>query len=556
VTEAELTAFLRSHFPQENERCEWKEFKNLKNCWNSRKGEDVETYVSAIANMRGGHLVLGVEDQTLKVVGIHEFGDYTVENGRYRLAGRCAHLNSEKLRIQEFVTDDTGLKVWVLHIPQHEPRTPVNAHGHPWQRVGDSLVAMRPERLHAILSEPLIGADWTAQVVEGATIATDLDVAAINVAREKFKEKNTNQSWKDEVDSWEDSKFLDKIKLTAHGKITRAALLLLGKSECVHWLSPHPAQITWKLETEDQTYEHFGPPFILTTTEVLNRIRNVPQRLFPNSQLLAIEIQKYDTSTILEALHNCIAHQDYERAERILIVERPDRLIFENAGSFIEGEPEDYFKGAKTPRLYRNRWLADAMVEVKMIDTMGFGISRMTAAQRNRFLPLPDYHLTAPTAVILEVLGRPIDERYTQLLLDRRDLDIDTVILLDRVQKKLPITDEAISQLRRAGLIEGRKPNIFVASAIAEATGTQADYTQTRGVSDERLVSTLLEHLQRFRGGTSRPAIDQLLMPMVSKSLNSKQKKNKITNLLAAMKRAEQIRSEGRGPGAKWFVAE
>ena len=77
--------------------------------------------------------MIGVADGTLDIVGIQGFGDFTVENVRPRLAGRCAHLNSEKLRIEEFVTDDTKKTVWVIHIPRHEPRLPVNAHGHPWQ---------------------------------------------------------------------------------------------------------------------------------------------------------------------------------------------------------------------------------------------------------------------------------------------------------------------------------------------------------------------------------------------------------------------------------------
>jgi ATP-dependent DNA helicase RecG len=78
VDEKALKQHLLALYPKEDEDCEWKEYKNLKNCWNSRKGDDVESYVSAIANMEGGHLVLGVKDKTLDIVGIQEFGDYNV----------------------------------------------------------------------------------------------------------------------------------------------------------------------------------------------------------------------------------------------------------------------------------------------------------------------------------------------------------------------------------------------------------------------------------------------------------------------------------------------
>ncbi len=174
MNETAIREHLQATYPKENEACEWKEFKTLKHAISGKAGDVVISYVSAIANMAGGHVLLGVRDKTLDIVGIQDFGDYTVENVRHRIAGNCAHLNSEKLRIEELSASDTGKIVWVVHILQHEPRLPVNAHGKPWQRVGDSLVALRPERLKAILSEPIIGFDWSAQVVDGALVS-DLD---------------------------------------------------------------------------------------------------------------------------------------------------------------------------------------------------------------------------------------------------------------------------------------------------------------------------------------------------------------------------------------------
>jgi ATP-dependent DNA helicase RecG len=174
---------------------------------------------------------------------------------------------------------------------------------------------MRRERLATILNEPATQADWSAEVVESASI-TDLDPDALATARAKFKEHKIIAAWYADIDGWDWPTFLDKAKLTANGHVTRTALLLLGKAGAAHFLSPHPAQITWKLDAEDRAYQHFGPPFILATTELLKRLRNVPQKLFPSNQLLPVEIQKYDTRSILEAMHSCIAHQDYTRQER------------------------------------------------------------------------------------------------------------------------------------------------------------------------------------------------------------------------------------------------
>jgi ATP-dependent DNA helicase RecG len=375
-------------------------------------------------------------------------------------------------------------------------------------------------------------------------------------AREKFKERTVGKAWHTEIDGWDWATFLDKAKLTADGGITRACLLLLGRRTAAeHLLSPHPAQIMWKLDTEEVDYDHFGPPFILSTTEVLGRIRNTRQKLFPTNQLLPVEIQKYDTRSILEGMHNCIAHQDYERQERILVTEKSDRLIFENAGAFFEGKAEDYFKGTLTPKRYRNPWLVHAMAEVNMIDTLGYGIHEMTKSQRSRYLPLPDYRSSTSTHVVLEVLGRPIDERYSQLLLQRHDLEIDTVILLDRVQKGLPIADAAASRLRREGLIEGRKGGLRVSAHIAAATETEVGHSHSMGVESVQMKEMLKSHLKKFPG-TSRPDIDRLLRPLLPGFLSDTQRRDKVTNLLSAMKKRDRsIRSSGRGPGAKWYLA-
>ena len=395
MIESELQAYLQTHYPRENAACEWKAFRKLGHAVSGRKGEDIASYVSAIANMEGGHLVIGVEDQTLRVLGIEDFADYTLDNIRLRLLGRCTNLDSENFRVEAFTTDDSGKTVWVFHIPRHLPRLPVYAHDKAWQRLDDSLVELRSERRDAILAESVTLADWSAETIPAASMA-DLDPDALTLARQKFKERHSQAAFADQIDGWPLEVFLDRAKLTAQGQVTRTALLLLGKPESVHFLSPCPAQITWKLDTEERSYEHFGPPFLLTTTQVLQRIRNIKQRLFPSHQLLATEVAKYDSRVILEALHNCIAHQDYTLQARILVTERVDRLIFENAGGFFEGTAEDYFTGERTPSRYRNPWLAQAMVQLGMIDTMGYGIHAMTLAQRKRFFPLPDYSKSAP----------------------------------------------------------------------------------------------------------------------------------------------------------------
>lgn len=552
MNESALQHYLREHFPQENAACEWKEFKNLTHAVSGRKGEDIASYLSAIANMAGGHLVVGVEDISLRIVGIQQFHDYTPQNIRQRLLGRCSHLDSEGFRVESFTTTDTSKTVWVFHIPQHLPRLPVYAHDKAWQRLDDALVEMRPERLAAIINEPIDIRDWPAETVPTATLA-DLDEQALVVAREKFSEKYRSAPFAAEIAGWDTVTFLDKAKITIQGQLTHTALLLLGNAQSSHFL-PTLAQITWKLMGEEQAYEHFAPPFLLATTQVLHRIRNISYKLFPQNQLLATEVSKYDTRVILEALHNCIAHQDYQLRSRIIVTERVDRLVFESAGSFFEGQPEDYFSGEQTPSRYRNPWLTQAMVSLNMIDTMGFGIRTMTLSQRSRYFPLPDYSKSEAQNVVLEIYGHIIDENYTRLLLEHQDLPLNTVMLLDRVQKKQAITDDAAALLRKQGLIEGRKPNYYTAAQVAHNAGTKSDYIRNRAFDDAHYKAMILDYLKHY-GSATRGELVTLILDKLSDVLDEKQKQNKFRNLLNTMSTRDQtIEKSGGLHKGRWIL--
>lgn len=80
MTEKELQEYLLENYPAENAKCEWKEYKNLKHKFNGAEKDDIVSYVSAIANMEGGHLVVGVQDKTLRIVGIQNFYNYNRQN--------------------------------------------------------------------------------------------------------------------------------------------------------------------------------------------------------------------------------------------------------------------------------------------------------------------------------------------------------------------------------------------------------------------------------------------------------------------------------------------
>lgn len=544
MTEQELKEYVRVHFPTENECYEWKDYSNLHNTLCGHEGDDVISYVSAISNMAGGSLVIGVQDKTLNIVGIKSFGNFTKDSAKFRISEKCRNISSEKLEIIEIKTSDTNKIVWIINVPRHEPRLPVYAHNRAWQRVGDALVEMRQERLKSILSEMVVDEDWSVAIVPDATIE-DLDPAAIEKARKEFSKRNPHRI--EEMQAWDDAKFLDKAKVTIRGNITRAALVLLGKEESEFLLNPYVAKIRWSLRrvgsVANKDYEVFSIPMLLSVDRLFNKVRNVKYRLVRPESLFPEEMLRYDMFNIREPLNNAIAHQDYTKCARIEVVEyEDDHLVFQNHGTFLPQSVEEVVNKDCPESIYRNRFLVEAMRNLNMIETEGGGIKKMFLNQRARLFPMPEYDFSNEM-VKVEIIGKVIDEEFAKLLTRNNTLSLADIIMLDKVQKRKMLADDEISYLRKKKYIEGRKPNFYISEQVVKPIGDKklkADYLKNRDFDDQHYKDMILEYLKKYKKA-KKDDIATLIIDKLSPVLTDNQKKNKIQNLLTSLRIQNKI---------------
>jgi ATP-dependent DNA helicase RecG len=550
MTENELQDYLKTKYPIENEKCEWKEFKSLKNSVAGDAGKDIISYISAIANMQGGNLVIGIQDKTLSIVGIQDFAGYSIDNIRFRINGNCTNLDIEHFSIEEFVTSDTNKTVWIFHIPKHQFRLPVYAHKKTWQRIDDNLVEMTKARLDAILTQFQVNEDWSKAIIQEATV-DDLDLDAIKKARIEFKKRSPKYS--DDVDNWNDVDFLNKAKLTIKGKITRTALILLGKDESEHYLGSS-VKIRWNLKTidnQDKDFEIFSIPLILSVDEVYKKIRNLKYRYLRDGTLFPDEVLRYEPFNIRESLNNAIAHQDYSKGARINVVEfEDDHLVFSNYGSFLPKSVEDVVLKDTPEEVYRNPFLVEAMKNLDMIETQGGGIRKIFNFQKQRFFPLPDYNFD-DNKVKVTITGKILDENFARILIQNSNLGLDEIILLDKVQKQKEISENEFKHLKKLKCVEGRRPNIYLSYNIVESTNDkslQVEYLANRSFDDSYFKDMIIEYLKKF-GDTKRSTIESLIIPKLSVVLTDVKKKNKVANLLKSLKIEGKITTV---PGYYW----
>lgn len=524
------------------------EFKEAKNGYDFVKLGKYFSALSNEANLLGkswAWLVFGIENNQHKVVGTKfRANRKDLDSLKKEIADKTSNRITFKEIYELFLPEG---RVVLFQIPPAPKGLPVGFEGHFYGRDGESLVALNLEELERIRNQNTQD-DWSAVVLPEATI-DDLDPKAIAYAKVKFLVKFPEL--KEDVAIWNDITFLNKAKITIKGKITRTAIILLGKSESEHYLIPSIAKIRWVLKTlsnEEKDYDIFPPPFILNIDKVYEKIRNLKYRYLPKGTLFPNEVLRYEPFNIREAINNCVAHNDYSKAGYINVVEFEDeRLVFSNNGTFIPGSVERVVLQDAPEENYRNRFLANAMFQLGLVDTRGGGIKKMFTNQIKRFFPLPDYEFEeGKTRMILT--GKILDEEFVDILSSHPNLSFTDVFLLDRVQKKKEISDDEFKYLKKGKFIEGRKPDIYLSHKVVEPTQDpqlKAQYIKNRGIDDDFLKKYILDYLKL--GMAKRKDIDSFIWDKISDVLDDNKKKNKIKNLLQELRKNGKITSPEHG---------
>ena len=534
--------------PSENEVVEFKEAKN---------GYDftkLGKYFSALSNeanlkrQSAAWLVFGVKDNRQVVGSNFRSSRKDLDSLKEEIANKTTN-RITFIEIHEVQHADG--RVVLFEIPAAPKGLPIAFDGHYYGRDGEALSPLNLEEIERIRAQ--VGTeDWSAVVVPEAAL-DDLDEEALAVARRNFKNKFPDKAA--EVDGWDDATFLNKAKLTIKGKITRAALLLLGKDEAEHFLQPAEAKVRWLLKDHlgnDRDYALFGMPMLLAVDKVYAKIRNLKYRYIREGTLFPEEIDQYEPYAIREALNNCIAHQDYTLAGRINVIEHEESLTFTNLGSFVPGDVRRVVMEDAPEEHYRNRFLATAMFNLKMVDTAGGGIRKLFLFQRQRFFPMPDYDLS-DSRVKVKLTGKVLDMDYARLLARDGGLSLQEIMALDKVQKHRPLDADDERLLKEKGLIEGRKPNFYIAKPVAQKMGQKASYSKNRAFEKKYYLDLICKAIEEH-GSLTRKDIDELLWKKLPDWMDEKQRKHRVANLITELRQGKRIENRGTFKESEWVL--
>lgn len=427
-------------------------------------------YIVALCNEKGGALVLGMSDAHPHAVVGSDF-----------YAGRIGILEDkvyQRLEIRvhiEELFDENGLRVLVSYIPSRPVGKIMKFEGVGLMRTGDSLRVMSDDETLAILTEQ--ESDFSAKICSGLTF-NDLDKTAIKILKKKYADKQNNRTFANQLDQ----QALIDLDLMNNGRLTYAALILLGKKEKIKQYLPqcainleirdNPANIIF-----DKRFPFVGAYFLLIedlwkTIDVRNRNKHIQLGLY------ITDIPTLNDEVVRESINNAVAHRDYTKASEIVIKQSPSEFTVLSHGGFPLGvNIENILNTNSTPR---NRLLADVLTKTGLVERSGQGVDKIFYQNISDGKEFPSYTdsdlfqvtLRIPLTVEHQIFAVFIRE-FRNVLPDDEKFGVHHVIALAKIRDKADIAgvkDDDIQHLLEVNAIKRDKDGYLLSDIYSEIT--------------------------------------------------------------------------------------
>lgn len=457
-------------------------------------------YVVALCNEGGGYLVLGLEDAyPHKVIG-------TKQN-----LGSLGELESKiysELGIRPFIYelfDNDGHRVVVIDVPPRPAGKVYAFEDVELMRVGEDLVPMDLRTLFAILQEE--EPDFSQMICEKVSI-NDLDVGAIRILKEKYARKQNNPAFM----SLSNQHALSDLKLVVDGKVTNAAVLLVGKEEVIDMYFPqakvmHEYRNIEGQERFDQRVS-FGQPFYLLIDKLWSAINARNGNVSVQEGPYLFDIPFFNEQVIREVVNNAFAHRNYRISSEIVIKQYPNKLSVISPGGFPLGVTIDnILTVSSTPR---NRLLADVLAKTGIVERSGQGIDIIFRQTLSEGKQKPDYSKTDDyqvTAILSSTVKEPafaiFIQSIQQELPENQKLSVfDILTFCDIREGRQPRDKEIVKRLYHLGYLEKRGRTNAVKFILPrryyEIAGNMTEYSKLIDWDDEQIWAVLFPYLIKY----------------------------------------------------------
>lgn len=510
-------------------------------------------YVTAFCNEGGGYLVLGMEDAyPHKVVGTKQnegtLGD--LESNIYR----DTQIRPIIYDLYEDEVNKTG-RVVVIEVPPRPVGKLFRFEDVALMRVGEELKPMSDEMIFSILQEH--EPDFSADICDGISI-DDLDAEAIRILKQKYATKQKNADFL----TLPDAQVLSDLNLIKNGKMTNAALILVGKQEVLNSRLPQASVILEFRKSESlvpyTNRQIYGQPFYKMIDLLWHDIDLRNDKIDVNENSYIFNIPYFNEEVIRESINNAIAHRDYRRTSETVIKQYPQKMIIMNTGGFPLGVTiENLLRVQSTPR---NRLLADVLAKTGIVERSGQGIDKIYKNTLSEGKDEPDYSHSDPFRVELHISAVIKDKAFAMFLdSEQRDLSeeerlsVFEVMALNYIRegKSELVEKEIIKSLLDRKLIEKRGKTrgtyYILAKSYYELCGKEGEYSKKEDWSASQALPIVMAHFNTFKTAKMKDFVSLL---------DSHMSRRQVRTTIEQYVTQGYLTKEGIGSGTIYSVSE
>ena len=495
-------------------------------------------YIVALANEKGGRLVLGMADKMPHTVVGSDFAQDKV--------GELTDEIYERLGIRIEATElyEDGKRVLVLSVPSRPIGRLLRFEGVPLMRTGESLREMSDAEIFRILSEQ--EPDFSAKICEGLTIG-DLDKEAIAEMKSQYARKQENPLFR----TYPDEQVLSDLDLLKDGKLNYAALILLGKPEAIRkYLPQNNIVVEFRMYHSMIQYtarKEFQLPLFIAIDKVWDYINQPASNplLHYNDGPYIFDIPSFNKEAIREAILNACCHRSMLIQSDVVIKQYPDSITITNAGGFPSGV--DINNILTVNSVPRSKLMSEILQKTGLVERSGQGVDKMFYNCIMEGKALPDYSGTDPYQVSLTFKAPVLDKDFV-------------VFIRNEQSKRTPAEQLNVFELLTLYKIamrdyEGLEGNILrklsEEGLVIDENGAYRLSEEYRNEAAEKLKGLNMNHLKsvsdcfRKNGFINRAALKEIFADILSEK--------QVRAFISKMEDAGIIQKEGAGKDTRYI---
>ncbi len=468
----------------------------------SPRPDEMAERLCGLANAQGGFIIIGVQDETLKIIGVPQ--------ERMALTIDVILRSTRRIIKPELMLDPPepevymlgGKKLVVAAVPPNRGVV-YQAGGVSWVRRGTHTVALTvPEIMELAYDRGLI--DWEKWLVREATLK-DIDTGLV---KEYLSLRSGGGGQNSRLKNLERALVsMGCAKLAPDGIVrpTHAGILFFGHEPQQHILQSEVVCVLFRDElgvggyVDRRIIKGTLRKLIDEAADFLNKYVAVGAKIVGWKR---IDLPEYPFEALREAVVNAVVHRDYSRGgESVRVFYYVDRVEIHSPGLLLPEITVEQMQRGQVPSRLRNPVLATLLRDIPgYMERIGSGVRFMLDETKRLGLPSPQFRVVSGEFVVTfrkaPLSETPRSRRTSPSGSEPEQLELDTILM----------PDAAISS---KGQVLNQKDRMTRAMLYVHEHGSilNREYQELTGASEPtafRDLETLVEQGTLVRVGKTR----------------------------------------------------